>query len=87
MSNSYSQSAKPGAQGARAKAAPGQPGRNGTEVTRNVHESPRRSPRGVRMADELWAFVDDFAEMKGTNASALIEDIVREKRAAILGAA
>lgn len=39
------------------------------------------------MADELWAFVDDFAEMKGTNASALIEDIVREKRAAILGAA
>lgn len=46
-----------------------------------VHPPETRSPRGVRMADDLWDFVDTLAEAQGDgNASRLIERWVREKR-------
>lgn len=52
-----------------------------------VHNG-RRLARGVRMDADLWAFVDDLAEiMTDGNASALITKWVREKREAVRSAA
>lgn len=48
-----------------------------------VHEpqNERRVPRGIRMAESLWEFVDHAAGMTADgNASALIERWVTEKR-------
>lgn len=57
--------------------------------TGGVHTAPReqRVARGVRMAESLWSFVDDLADiMTDGNASALIEKWAREKRDAVRSA-
>lgn len=57
-------------------------------TTESVHKKPLRIARGVRMDEDLWAFIDGLAEiMTGGNASALIEKWAREKRDAVRGAA
>lgn len=45
-----------------------------------IDPSEKRIPRGIRMAESLWAFVDEEAEARGDRASALIERWVAEKR-------
>lgn len=54
--------------------------------TAPVHgtKEERRVPRGVRMAESLWEFVDGQAAALGAgSASELIERWVHEKRAAV----
>lgn len=57
------------------------------ENTATVHdkkEAERRIPRGIRMAESLWEFVDGQAKAVGEDsASSLIERWVREKRDAV----
>lgn len=54
--------------------------------TRTVHTAPvKRVPRGVRMDENLWDFVDDMAPVLGEKSgSHVIERWVREKRDAVL---
>lgn len=53
--------------------------------TATVHRRPeRRIPRGIRMLESLWEFVDGQAEALGEQgASQLIERWVREKYEAV----
>lgn len=56
--------------------------------TVSVHKPPaKRVARGIRMGEDLWAFVDGMAPVAGEeSASALIERWVREKRDAVRSA-